>query len=195
MTKRVFIIHGWDEYPEEGWFPWLKQELERRGFQVEVPAMPDPAASKLDTWVAHLANVVDVPDENTFFVGHSMGCRTILRYLEALPKGSRVGGVVLVAGWITLAPAAMQTPEEQEIVQQWLAAPHEWNAMRIHTSNFTAIFSDDDEWVVKENWEAYRDHLGATIVVEHAKGHFSGSDGVTELPSALNAVLKHAQAI
>lgn len=24
--KRVFITHGWDGYPEEGWFPWLKKE-------------------------------------------------------------------------------------------------------------------------------------------------------------------------
>ena len=25
--RRVFIIHGWGGYPEEGWFPWLKKEL------------------------------------------------------------------------------------------------------------------------------------------------------------------------
>ena len=30
--KRVYIIHGWEGYPEEGWFPWLKKELEDRGF-------------------------------------------------------------------------------------------------------------------------------------------------------------------
>ena len=29
--KKVFIIHGWEGYPEEGWFPWLKKELESRG--------------------------------------------------------------------------------------------------------------------------------------------------------------------
>jgi hypothetical protein len=28
-AKRVFIIHGWEGYPEEGWFPWLKKELEK----------------------------------------------------------------------------------------------------------------------------------------------------------------------
>jgi len=26
--KTVYIIHSWEEYPEEGWFPWLKKELE-----------------------------------------------------------------------------------------------------------------------------------------------------------------------
>ncbi len=40
--KRVFIVHGWDGYPTEGWFPWLKAELEKRGFTVAVPAMPHP---------------------------------------------------------------------------------------------------------------------------------------------------------
>ena len=34
MNKRVFIAHGWDGYPEEGWFPWLKKELETKGFEV-----------------------------------------------------------------------------------------------------------------------------------------------------------------
>lgn len=43
MKKRVFLIHGWEGYPEEGWRPWLKKELEQRGFTVIVPAMPDTA--------------------------------------------------------------------------------------------------------------------------------------------------------
>ena len=37
--KRVFIIHGWGGYPEEGWLPWLKKELEKNGFKVFVPAI------------------------------------------------------------------------------------------------------------------------------------------------------------
>ena len=122
-----------------------------------------------------------------------MGCRTILRYLETLPPDAKVGGAVLVAGWIALAPAAMQMPEEQKIVQQWLSTPHDWAAMRAHTANFTAIFSDNDDWVPKENLGAYRDQLNATIVIEHDKGHFSGSDGVRELPVVLDAVLSMAK--
>lgn len=27
MAKRVFLIHGWEGYPEEGWRPWLKKKL------------------------------------------------------------------------------------------------------------------------------------------------------------------------
>lgn len=193
MQKRAFIIHGWEGYPEEGWFPWLKRELEQRNFGVMVPAMPDPATPQLDAWVGHLASLVGTPDEHTYFVGHSMGCRAILRYLEMLPETARIGGVVLVAGWVVLTTAAMRTSKEQKIVRQWLSRPPDWERMRRSTNSFTAIFSDSDEYVPLENWDAYRNHLGAQIIIEHGKGHFSGSDGVTKLPSALTAILKYAE--
>ena len=68
MNKRIFIIHSWDGYPEEGWFPWLKQELTEKGFQVQIPAMPEPAEPKIEAWVSHLAKVVGDVDENTFLL-------------------------------------------------------------------------------------------------------------------------------
>ena len=37
--KRVFIIHGWGGNPETEWIPWTKKQLEKKGFQVEVPEM------------------------------------------------------------------------------------------------------------------------------------------------------------
>jgi len=61
--KRVFIIHGWDGYPKEGCFPWLKRELEGRGFQVFNPAMPEPVRPKIDTWVPFLSEQVGTLDE------------------------------------------------------------------------------------------------------------------------------------
>lgn len=71
--KRVFLIHGWEGYPEEGWRPWLRNELEKRRFKVFVPAMPDTENPKMDKWVPYLTNIVGVPDESCYFVGHSLG--------------------------------------------------------------------------------------------------------------------------
>ena len=79
--KRVFIIHGWEGYPENAWFPWIKNELKKRGFEVYAPAMPDSGNPKIEIWVPFLKNLVGRCDENTYFIGHSMGCRTIIKYL------------------------------------------------------------------------------------------------------------------
>lgn len=48
MSKRALIVHGWEGYPEEGWFPWLKQQLEEKDFIVTVPQMPHPDIPTID---------------------------------------------------------------------------------------------------------------------------------------------------
>lgn len=191
MRRRVFIIHGWDGYPEEEWFPWLKRELESRGFEVQVPAMPETAAPKIEVWVPHLAKLVGEPDEQTYFIGHSIGCQTILRYLENLSVGKKIGGVVLVAGWFVLSD--LETEEEKVIGKPWIETPIDFTKIKSASDNFVLILSADDPVVpYEENKKLFEEKLNASIIVEHNKGHFSESDGVTELPSALEAILEMA---
>lgn len=191
MQKRAFIIHGWDGYPEEGWFPWLKNELEKKEFVVQVPKMPNTSEPRIGEWVDHLKNLVGMPDENTYFVGHSIGCQTILRYLESLNEGKRVGGAVFVAGWFTLTN--LETDKEKEIAEPWLNQLINLNKVKERTSNFIAIFSNNDPFVPAENQNIFKDKLGTRIIIENRKGHFSGADGIDNLPSALEAVLEIAR--
>ena len=187
MAKRVFIVHGWDGYPKEGWFPWLKKELEIRGFEVTIPAMPDSAKPKIEKWVPYLAEVVGKADKKTFFVGHSIGCQTILRYLETVNE--RVGGAVFVAGWFNLSD--METEEEKSIGKPWLETPINFKKVKNTTDKFMAIFSKDDPVVpFEENKKLFRERLNSQIITEDGKKHFSGSDGITELSIALQSILK-----
>ena len=186
-SKKVFIVHGWDGNPSEGWFPWLKTELETKGFQVHVPTMPNSAEPEIDAWVSHLSNVVGDVDEKTFFVGHSIGCQTILRYLERLPADKKVGGAVFVAGWFTLMN--LKTDEEKEIAKPWLETPIDFEKIKQHTHKFFALFSDNDDCVPLENQGFFEKRLGAKTVLEHGKGHFSGGDGIKELSIVLETIL------
>jgi len=188
MPKRVFIIHGWDGYPEEGWFPWLKSELEKRGFVVQVPAMPNPEEPKIETWIPFLSQLVGRPDENTFFVGHSIGCQTIIRYLQTLPEGAKIGGAVFVAGWYDLRN--LKTGEEKRIAGPWVNEPRDDKKIREAINHAIAIFSDNDPFVMPENQESWKDKVEAKIIVEHNAGHFREEDGFRELPVALEAILE-----
>jgi len=187
MSKRVFIVHGWDGYPEEGWFPWLKSELEKNGFLVQVPTMPEAAAPKIEAWVSCLSKIVGEVDENTFFVGHSIGCQTILRFLETLPADKKVGGAIFVAGWFILGD--LETEEEKIIGKPWIETPIDFEKVKQHTRNFFAVFSDNDEVIPQSNKELFEKNLGAETAIEHGKGHFSGSDGVNKLPIVLEKLL------
>ena len=185
--KNVYIIHGWGGHPEEGWFPWLKKELEEKGFKVFIPAMPDPAEPKIETWVPFLSKLVGTPNLDTFFVGHSIGCQTIIRYLETLPEGVKIGGAVFVAGWYNLRN--LETEEEKRIAGPWVNTPRNDEKIKRVVNKAVAIFSDNDPFVLPENKESWKEKVGAKIIVEHNKGHFSGDDGIINLPSALQAVL------
>ena len=76
---KAYLIHGWEGYPENCWFPWLKKQLEEKNYKVEVPEMPDTDHPKIESWVNKLKEIV-IPDEETILIGHSIGCQAILRY-------------------------------------------------------------------------------------------------------------------
>jgi predicted alpha/beta hydrolase family esterase len=190
MIKRVFIVHGWDGYPDEGWSPWLKRELEAREFEVFVPQLPNPATPRIESWVSALAEVVGEVDEWTYFVGHSMGCQTITRYLDTSPDGVKIGGAVFVAGFFKRLTNLEDDDEVREIARHWLETPHDLMKVKSHLPKSVAIFSDNDPYVPLDNQDDFRDKLGSEIVIEHNRGHFSGArDWVKELPIVLEKVL------
>jgi predicted alpha/beta hydrolase family esterase len=180
--KKVFLIHCWEGHPEEGWYPWLKKELEEGGFEVAVPAMPDTNNPKFNEWFEHVKKTVGEPSENCYFVGHSLGCITILRYLESLGPEKRVGGVVLVAGFTSSLG--------YEEIGSFFAKRIEWEKIKSHCERFVSIHSDDDPYVSVHYGDFFKEKLGAKKIIEHNKKHFSANDGVTELPVVLEELLK-----
>ncbi|MEK6849677.1 MAG: alpha/beta fold hydrolase [Nanoarchaeota archaeon] len=189
--KRVFIVHGWEFSPNMNWYPWLKKELTPKGFSVHTPEMPDTTAPRIDAWVKTLAKAVGTPTKNTYFVGHSIGCQAILRYLAKTKK--EIGGIVLVAPWLTLTPEAMPDETYRATAKPWLETPIDYAAVLQTTANITAIFSDDDPYVSPDNITFFKRHLNAAIIMDKGKGHFSAEEKVTRLPSALKAVLSLAK--
>lgn len=189
-NKKVIIIHGWEGYPEENWFPWFKKELEINGFEVQVPSMPDADEPRIEKWVPKIAQVVGVADEDTYFVGHSMGCQAIARYLETLPEGTKVGGVIFVAGFFKRLTGLGEEPNFEEIEKHWLGTPPDFQKIKKHLDKSIAVFSDDDPYVPLDNIDDFRDQLGSKIIVQKGMKHFSGNWGTTELPVVLEELLK-----
>lgn len=180
------MIHGWDGFPENHWFPWLKKELEKMGCKVIIPAMPHSSEPEIKQWVSHLKKMVGKVDEETYFVGHSIGCQAIMRYLENLDNKSKVGGIVFVAGFFNLP--FLKTRAEKVIAKPWLETPINTNKIKKQTKHIVAIFSDNDADVSLDDATVFEERLNAKIIVEKNKGHFTSEYGVEKLPSVLNSI-------
>ena len=173
MKKRVFIIHRWDGNPKGDLYPWLKTEIEKNGFEVHVPEMPNTSEPKIDEWVGHLNKTVGKLDKGTYFIGHSIGCQTIMRYLQ--DKKIKIGGAVFVAGWFNLDN--LEDEEVESIAKPWMEDKIELDNIKKIINKLTVILSDNDPYdFVGKNKKIFEDKFGAKVIIKKGMGHFTEED-------------------
>jgi len=161
---------------------WLENVGKELGFETTFLSMPNPAVPTIDAWTKHLEDNVYYVDQDTYFIGHSLGCQAILRYLE-MNKGSQLGGAIFIAPAFVIAD--LETDEDRDIARPWMDRPIDFTSIRPMSSNFVTIFSDNDQSVPLElNKEIVEKGLNQKIIIESGKGHFTEEDGVIDLPVA-----------
>jgi len=185
MAKRVFIVHGWMAGPRSNWFPWLAEKLRDLGHEVFVPGMPNAAVPSPEAWVDKLSETVGSPDKDCYFVGHSLGVITILRYLEMLSE-KKVGGAILVAGFAEIAFNPELSP-----LHSFFNKPLRWEWIKSRMKKKSVIIMSDNDYMVPlHQGDILKDNLGAKLIVQTKEGHFNAVDGVRELPVVLEEILK-----
>ncbi len=166
---RVIIVHGWEGGSHDDWLPWLKTELEKRGHEVLMPDMPDTGIPVIEKWVDKLAEIVGVPDSETYFIGHSIGSQTILRYLETI--NTQVGGALFVAGWFNLEN--LEDEEAIKIAKPWTETPIDIEKVKgVLPKSILLISKDDPYGAFQENVDKFSQFVTHTSVFDHA-GHFT----------------------
>ena len=180
--KRVFIIHGWGGTPESNWFPWLKHELENRieKIKVFVPLMPNTENPKAEEWLSEISLIVNKPDENCYFIGHSLGVIAIMRYLESLPENTKIGGAIFVAGF----PESVGIKETESFFEKKV----NFKKIKKSTNSFVVIDSDDDPYVPSKNANMLEKELGAKRIIIKNGGHLNAGTGYFKFTEVLNSL-------
>lgn len=182
--RTVFIIHGWEGNPNLHWIPWLKSQLEKKGYKVIAPQMPNTMTPDFNSWVGHLLKMVKNPNENVLLVGHSLGCITILRFIEQLSRDQKVGGAVLVAGF----GHDLDYKGYKGELSNFFESPISWGNIKKHCNKFIAIHSKDDPYVNLDNSRLFKEKLNAQTIIHKNRGHYNAKDGVTEFPELLEII-------
>lgn len=185
-TKKVYIIHGWGGNTESGFKPWLKKELEARGYLVNVPFLPDTDYPVIKKWVPFLTNYIKDLDDDTILVGHSLGCQAIFRFLSE-QDGVSVGKIVIVAG--VFDRITNMSEEESSVARPWLETPIDQEKVKSSAKKIVAFFSDNDKWIPLDSEKIARERYGAKTIIEHGMGHYSDDDKIFKVPSVLNEII------
>ena len=177
-SKKVYLIHRWGGDSESDWYGWAKKELEKKGIPVGVFDMPDTDNPKIEKWVKYLEENIKDVDEQTYFIGHSIGCQTILRYLEKLHKHKRIAGCVFVAPWFNLINLEA---DELKIAHPWINTKIDFGRVLDHCNKFLAIFSNNDPSVHIDEAVKFKDNLSAKIIVKKNEEHFNETKKIPEI--------------
>jgi uncharacterized protein len=183
--NKVFLIHGFGGTPNGGWRSWLMGQLALIDIYACSLPMPTPDTPIKEEWVKEIEHGVGFPNENIFLVGHSLGVPAILQYLQNLPNGARVGGVVLVSGPYTNVP-----DEQHKILDGFFVPEYDFSKIKNVCKNFAVIHGEDDKVVPLSDAQKFAEALGCNAIAVPNGGHLNGSSGWRELPPALTALTK-----
>lgn len=185
--KRAIIIHGFEGNGENHWNPWLKKELEKKGWEVKNPTLPNPSHPDFEESMEFLRKETADFGGNDMVVGHSLGGYFALKLAEE----KEFGKIVLVA------PAIGELTKEEEAGWRKEGKKEGWDVeallkaksqkvdlKKVKAKTKVAVFSDNDVELaaaaphfLDEDWE---------VKMLNEKGHFCAKDGVTEIPELLD---------
>lgn len=180
--KRVVIVHGAFGNPQENWFPWLKVQLEKDGYESIVPQFPTPENQNPKSWLAILDKAVQTFDENLVMVGHSLGPALILRKLELLE--SPIKAAFLVSPFI----GALNLPDFDSVNAPFFVTPFNWEKIRKNSKKFSAYNGDNDPYVPLERGKEVARNLGIDLQVIKNGGHINAAAGYTKFEKLLQDI-------
>lgn len=181
--KSVFIFHGTGGSPEGNWFPWLKEELEKKGFTVFIPQFPTPEGQSLDAWLKILDQYKENINKETIFVGHSLGGMFLLKVLEQLQHPVR-------AAFFVSAPVGVKPIKYYDSDYAFTHFSFNWPEIIHKAKTFTVYHSDNDPYVSLGNGEELARKLRVGLTFIPNAGHINAESGWTRFDKLLEDINK-----
>ncbi len=160
--RNAMIFHGSGENPGSYWYPSIRNFLERQGYEVWAPQLPEPKpdAPELAVQLPYVLKNGKF-NEGTVIIGHSAGCPLALSVLENI--GVKISKAVLVAGF----SRPMKDPKNPILQEKY-----DWERIKRNVKDIIFINSDNDPWGCddKQGEHMFR-QLGGTLIIRHGEGH------------------------
>lgn len=179
--KKALIFHGTGGSAQGNWFPWLKAELEQRGYKVAVPQFPNAETPNFEKWLDKFTEYNDYVDENSIIIGHSLGGLFLLRVLERLEHPIR-------AAFFVSAPVGVKPIRFYDSDLAFSGFDFNWNKIRSSARYFEVWHSDNDPYVSLANGEKLAEELGVKLNFIPNAGHLNAESGYTTLPDLLEKI-------
>ena len=169
--KNALILHGAGNNSQGNWFPWLKNELEVRGYKVWLPDLPNSDVPIQKDWLGTIFFNKDWEfNEDSIIIGHSAGATLILRILERLRESLKIKKVIFVACPLDKG----KFPEFFGYKEDLTREPFNWDKIKNSGKDFIFVASNNDPYDCGERHaKLLHEKLGGQLIIKSREGHFN----------------------
>ncbi len=182
MKRNIFIFHGTAGYPEENWFPWIKEKLQEKGHTVFIPQFPVPDNDLLESRLKVLKKYLKYIDENSIIIGHSRGGLFLFRLLERLENP-------VYAAFFVSAPVGIKPYTYYDVGYKFSNGFNfNWNVIKSNAKHFFVYHSDNDPYTCLDNGKEIAKILDVELTFIPNAGHFNTKSGYTKFERLLQDI-------
>lgn len=161
--KNAIILHGTGDKNTDFWFPYLKEKLEKKGFEVWLPQLPNAEKPNIEDWLSFVLENGKFT-QDTILIGHSAGSQLILSILENIDI--KVAQAILVSGY---AEPLIENADSK------VRPSLDWVKVKQNVKDIIFVNSDNDPWGCNDKQGRIMfDKLGGTQIIKH-EGHMGST--------------------
>lgn len=162
--KNAIILHGTGDKNTDFWFPYIKEKLEEKGFEVWLPQLPNAEKPNIKDWLPFVLENGKFT-EKTILIGHSAGSQLILSILEKITI--KIKQAILVSGYAESLKKTSDSNERENL---------NCEKMKQNVNDIIFINSDNDPWECDDTQgRIMLNKLGGTQIIRHGEGHMGST--------------------
>ena len=169
MDYKIIFVHGYTASPQTDWYPKISKELKKRKIDFAVPFLPGGLHPKSEVWIEKIYQEVLKTKKPIILVGHSLGSRAVLLYLNKHPR--KVMRVLLISAFSNDTRNAQR--HDGTAYPDFFEYKIDLEKIKPLVGKFIVMHSKDDSDIDYKQGAEIAENLGAELITYEGRGHFS----------------------
>jgi len=186
MSKKIIFIHGYTASSEKDWYPNISKELDEMGVDYLIPDLPGGKHPHSEDWLEIINEEVKATEKPIILVGHSLGTRAALLYLDKYEK--QMDTVILIAAFNN--DWQKNRKRRGGNYDDFFEYAVDLNKVKGLSNQFIVMHSKDDHSINYEQGVEICEKLGGELKTYKERDHFSEPENYKYVLEVLKSALE-----
>jgi len=182
--KNILLVHGFNGVPQI--FNYFKEELERLGYRVFIPAFPVREEISVEKYFKVFDTYKNLFDENLIVVAHSIGNPMFIKYISKYKI--KIDSYISLAGFDKKFYNEGKDILNEKVKLAVLDNKEIENAKNLIYRKYS-IYSNSDHIVPIDILEDFCNDIKSVPMSMEGIGHMGKKSGLEKLPEVVNLIL------